>query len=65
MYSRDPYYLTAKFASVCKCGAAVKKGERIFYYPSTRSALCPKCSEAAAADFNAAAQDEAMHNGGY
>jgi len=54
----------ARFSSACKCGATIKKGERIFYYPSTKSALCPKCSEAAAADFNAASQDEAFYNGG-
>jgi hypothetical protein len=64
-YGRDPYWLMARFASTCKCGAAIKKGERIFYYPSTKSALCPKCSEAASADFNACAQDDAFYNSGY
>jgi hypothetical protein len=64
-YSRDPYWLRARFASTCKCGAAIKKDERIFYYPSTKTALCPECSEKAAADFNASVQDEAFYNGGY
>ena len=48
----------------CPCGHDIKKGERIFYYPRTRTALCQKpCGEKASAEFTAAAMDEAMMTG--
>ena len=62
-YSRDPYWLNARFASQCQCGKPIAKGERIFYYPSTRAALCPSCSDQAAGEFAAAAADEAFMSG--
>ena len=71
-YSRDPYWLTAKFNSTCaKCQGEIKKGQQAFYYPSTRSCYCQKesCGGEASADFNAAAQDEdfmmSQFSGGY
>ena len=39
-YPRDPYWLNARFASVCSCGKAIKKGDRIFYYPNEKKAVC-------------------------
>ena len=37
------YWVTARFVSVCsKCGKRIVKGERVFYYPSSRSALCSR-----------------------
>jgi len=62
-YARDPYWLTARFNSTCTCGQPITKGQRIFYYPNGRQALCPQCSEKASAEFSAAAADEAMLNG--
>jgi len=60
-YSRDPYWLQARFASKCrKCGAQIKRGERIFYYPIEKTAYCEKCGQAASAEFDAAAMDEAF-----
>ena len=61
-YSRDPYWLNAKFASKCKCGCQINKGDRIFYYPLTKTALCPKCSEKASREFEAARFDEDFMN---
>lgn len=57
-YPRDPYWLTAKFESSCRCGTAISKGERIFYYPNSKTALCPSCSDEAARDFEALRFDE-------
>ena len=67
-YSRDPYWLTAKFQSKCSrkgCDATIKKGERAFYYPSDRTCLCQKeeCGGQASRDFEARCHDESMYNG--
>ena len=67
-YSRDPYWLNARFASDCaKCGKRINKGDRIFYYPITKSPMGSACgcAEDAAADFSACAFDEAFVNGGW
>ncbi len=64
-YARDPKWLTAKFKSNCKgCGATVKRGDRAFYYPSTRSIYGEACGCAAtnAADFESHAFDETQYN---
>lgn len=63
-YSRDPYWLTAKFDSKCTkkgCDATIKKGDRAFYYPSSKSCYCQKdeCGGQASRDFESACQDEA------
>ena len=70
-YARDPYWTTARFASRCQrtssatpgstCGAPIRKGDRIFYYPASRSVLCEACGADAAADFDAHAFDEAVY----
>jgi hypothetical protein len=62
--SQDPYWLTAKFESKCThkgCGATIKKGERAFYYPSSRSCYCQKddCGGQASRDFESAKNDDA------
>ncbi len=64
-YSRDPYWTDARFGSVCKCGQVINKGDRIFYYPATKTALCTKCSEQASREFAAAVQDEDFYNSQY
>jgi hypothetical protein len=48
----------------CPCGKTIQRGERIFYYPRTKTALCRQpCGEKASAEFAAAAQDEAFYCG--
>lgn len=69
-YSRDPYWLTAKFDSKCTrkgCDTTITKGQRAFYYPSSKSVLCEKddCGGQASRDFEAAAADDAAMSGGY
>jgi hypothetical protein len=39
----DPYWTTAKFGSDCACGARIRKGDKIFYYPKQRKAVCETC----------------------
>ncbi len=62
-YSLDPSWIIARFASACQCGAAITKGQRVFYYPNGKKCLCQTCSEKASAEFQSAAQDEAFSNG--
>ena len=51
-YSRDPFWLNAKFGSTCKkCMKMIKTGDKIFYYPSTKSAYCSECGKYAEKDF--------------
>lgn len=65
-YGGDPFWLTAKFESVCACGKRIPRGARGFYYPNGRKLLCaaPECGEKAAREFASAAQDEAFMSGG-
>ncbi len=59
--SSTPYWITARFISECStCHRKVTKGERIFYYPSTKTALCSKdsCGMQAQRDLDANTFDE-------
>lgn len=62
-YRNDPYWTSAKFDSVAEDGTPVKRGDRIFFYPIGRKVLVGAQAEAAAADFQACAQDEAFASG--
>lgn len=65
-YARDPFWLESRFPGTCaKCGAAIKTGERIFYYPNGKKAYSGECAEAASRDFQSCAFDEAQYNSGY
>jgi hypothetical protein len=61
--NRSPYWLFAKYPAMCsKCKAAIPKGGRAFYYPSTRTMLCSgiECGDAAGREFVLLSQDEAV-----
>lgn len=62
-YSQDPYWMTARFDSTSADGQPIRKGDRIFYFPRTRSAFVGAKAEQEAASFAAAAQDEAFMSG--
>lgn len=67
-YALDPRWIDVKRRCICeKCGAAISRGDRAFYYPSTKSMLCAKddCGGQESRDFEAAAFDEAMYNGSF
>jgi hypothetical protein len=63
-YSRDPYWTTARFSGKDAHGRPVKKGDRIFYYPATRTILTGEEADQASREFSAAIADEAMMSGG-
>lgn len=53
-YSGDPRWITAKFSSNCShCGKKINRGDRIFYYPRTKSVFCegPSCGKHCERDF--------------
>ena len=64
-YAGDPRWTVARFNSKCKkCGADIRKGERIFYYPNARAVFSGECASDEAESFAAAAADEAsMYRG--
>lgn len=62
-YPGDPRWITARYPGKCGkagCGAPIKKGDRAFSYPSTRTLYGSACGHAdqGARDFEAARQDE-------
>lgn len=63
---QDPHWLTARFTSKCHhCAQPIRKGARAFYYPNGRKIYGEACGCAAprSAEFEAAAQDEAIYQG--
>jgi len=63
-YRNDPYWLIARWPSLCaKCKGPIKAGERIFYYPKGRTVLSGKCAEDTAAEFESMAADEDTFGG--
>jgi len=63
MAMNDPYWTTARFNSTDANGQPVRKGDRIFYYPRTRTVLSGAAAEQASRDFESARFDEAMTTG--
>lgn len=66
--STKPYWTTAKFVSECsRCKRKIVKGERIFYYPNERTALCinDNCGLQASRDLAADDFDQAQMSGSY
>ena len=63
-YSRDPYWLTAKFGTCKECKSELK-GKRAFYYPMTKDVFCEKCGEKHSNDFNSAKFDECVYNNNF
>lgn len=59
----DPYWMTANFPSKDSKGRPVRKGDRVFYYPRTRTMLSGAEAEEAARDFDAARADEEFMGG--
>lgn len=56
--------ITARFQSNCsKCSTKIKKGDSVYYWPSNREVLCPKCGETPYNLFRSSAADEDAYNG--
>ena len=64
-YKGDPYWTVARFNSVDSIGRPVKKGDRIFYYPKTKTVLTGAEADAASAEFSASAADEDFYQSQY
>lgn len=64
-YSNDPYWTTAKFNSTDKLGNPIRRGDRIFYYPRTKTVLTGEAAEKASREFDAAKQDEDFYTSQY
>ena len=60
-FKRDPRWITAKFSSTCSCGKKITKGDQIYYYPSTRTAVCEICGKRGNSDLN---REKSMDNFG-
>lgn len=66
-YSGDPYWMRARFASICpNCKREIKKGDSIFYFPRVKKAYCNAegCGMQEARQFESAAQDEYLETRG-
>lgn len=61
---RDPYWMTAKYAGKAKDGTSFKKGDKVFYYPSTKTILAGDAADKAASEFQGAVDDERFYNQG-
>jgi hypothetical protein len=57
-YGGDPYWMTAKYAGTDAKGLAFKKGERVFYYPKTKTIYAGTNAETAYHDFQSMAEYE-------
>jgi hypothetical protein len=64
-YRQDPYWLYARFNSVCSCGAKIATGDHIFYYPPFRNekgkAYCESCGQRGQSDLNDEKLNEQFH----
>ena len=63
-YTNDPRQITAKFSSTCsKCKTKIKKGDTIYYWPSSREVFCTSYGEVPYRQFLSSAADEDVDNG--
>ena len=60
-YSKDPFWLTAKFGNCKECKTELK-GKRAFYYPLSKECYCETCGNKHSADFELNRQDEDFVN---
>ncbi len=51
---RDPFELAARYCTTCACGMAILKGDRVLYYPQTRTVVCSQCAVKASAEISEA-----------
>ena len=58
-YSRDPYWMTTRYAGECAgCDKKIPKGARAYYYPNGRRIFCEGCGNAKSAEFESQRWDE-------
>jgi hypothetical protein len=62
-YSKDPFWMKAKYEGKCSdCKEVIKKGDQMWYYPIGKVTMCQKCGAAAEAKFLEQVQDEEFLN---
>jgi hypothetical protein len=61
----DPHWTKARFDGKAACGTEIKRGDRIWYVPSTKTVLVGPMAEQAARNFEAAVADEAQYRGSW
>ena len=54
----DPYWMTAKYPGKAKDGTPIKKGDKVFYYPRTKTMLVGPEAEKASREFGAMSFDD-------
>jgi hypothetical protein len=58
-YSKDPRWITARFTCECvKCRTQIKAGEKVFWFPLSRTPYCSVCGEEHARRFAAEQFDD-------
>lgn len=57
-YRDDPRWITAKYAGKAADGTQFRKGDRVFYYPKSKTILVGEKADQASRDFAAACSDE-------
>lgn len=62
-FPRDPHWINAKYPGVGQDGTPFKAGEKVLYWPNTKTVMVGKQAEEAWKRFEAEAADEAMYGG--
>ncbi len=62
-YAGDPRWITAKYAGIDAGGTAFSKGDRVFYFPSTRGIYSGQAGLDASNRFESERADEDVYNG--
>ena len=62
-YRNDPRWITAKWPGKDRDGAEYKKGDRVFYYPLTKTIVAGEAAEKAAREFASDRADEEFIGG--
>ena len=63
-YRGDPRWLHAKYPGQChgqECGRRIVRGDRVFYFPSTKAIYCEECGDAHSRRFESEAEDEYLN----
>ena len=62
-YARDPRWIVAKYPGVDAKGLPFRKGDNVFYFPSTRTIYAGVNAEEASRRFESERADEDVYNG--
>lgn len=63
-YKDDPRQIAVRYPSCCaKCQTQLPKGTIAYYWPGTKTLLCPGCGEPEYRSFLSSAADEEVYAG--